>query len=174
MIVTILSFVFILTLVVLRIAGGRPGRVTLLEYQRGVLYRRGLPVREVGTGRHLTFIGIEKIMMVDVRPVQVSFESQAVALRDGLTALYSFAGSARIQDARKAVYSAANYNHVPAFVMLCCARLVLNGCSASQLKTKEAVTEQIVNCAKPRLAAAGFELLSFRINDLSIGHRATQ
>ena len=172
MLITIVCFAFILATVALRVFGGRPGSVTLLEYQRAVLYRKGLPVREVGTGRHLIFTGIEKLMVVDTRPIQVSYEDQAVSLKDGLAALYGVSGAARVQDARKAIYSAGNYNHVPAFVLLCAARFVLNGCTSAELKAKEAITDRIVERAKPRLAAAGFELMSFRLTQFAVTQRA--
>jgi hypothetical protein len=172
MIVTIVCLAFVLATVAMRVFGGRPGSVTLLEYQRAVLYRKGHPVREVGTGRHLIFTGIEKLIVVDTRPIQVNYEDQAVALCDGSAALYSVSGAARIQDAQKAIYSAGNYNHVPAFVLLCCARLVLNSCTPSELKAKDAVAAQIVERAKPRLIAAGFELLSFRLTQIGVTQRA--
>ncbi len=172
MIITIVCFTFILATVAMRVFGGRPSRVTLLEYQRAVLYRKGRPVREVGTGRHLIFTGVEKLMVVDTRPIQVSYEDQAVALRDGSAALYGVSGAARVQDARKAIYSAGNYNHVPAFVLLCCARFVLNGCTPAELKVKEAVADRIVERAKPRLAAAGFELMSFRLTQFAVTQHA--
>ena len=171
MTITIICLAFILATVAARLFGGRPTRITLLEYQRGVLYRKGLPVREIGTGRHLVFSGIEKIMSLDARPIQVNYENQPVALSDGLGALYAFSGSARVQDARKAIYSAANFNQVPSYVMLCCARRELNNCSAAQLKMRDAVTERIVERAKPRLAAAGFELISFRLTEVAVGQR---
>ncbi|HTZ72506.1 MAG TPA: SPFH domain-containing protein [Candidatus Aquilonibacter sp.] len=171
MIVTILCLAFVIASVAMRVFGGRPGSVTLLEYQRGILYRRGHPVREVGTGRHLIFTGIERLMVVDTRPIQVSYEDQAVALRDGSAALYSVSGAARVQDAKKAIYSAANYNHVPAFVLLCSARLVLNSSTSSEIRAQDALAAQIVERAKPRLAAAGFELLSFRLTQMAVTQR---
>jgi len=172
MIITIACFTFILATVAMRLFGGRPGSATLLEYQRAVLYRKGLPVREMGTGRHLIFTGIEKLMVVDTRPIQVSCEDQVVALKDGSAALYGVSGAARVQDARKAIYSAGNYNHVPAFVLLCCARFVLNGCTPTELRAKDAVAERIVERAKPRLVAAGFELISFRLTQFAVTQRA--
>ncbi|HEY6467892.1 MAG TPA: SPFH domain-containing protein [Candidatus Acidoferrales bacterium] len=172
MTLTIVCLVFVLATVAMRVFGGRPGSVTLLEYQRAVLYRKGLPVREVGTGRHLIFTGVEKVMIVDTRPIQVSYEDQAVSLRDGSSALYGVAGAARIQDPRKAIYSAGNYNHVPAFVLLCSARIIMNASTAAELKAKEAVAARIVERARPRLAAAGFELLSFRLTQFAVNQRA--
>jgi hypothetical protein len=150
-----------------------PSSFTLLEHQRGVLYRRGKPLREVGAGRHRVWVGIEKILFMDTRPVLVSFENRAVALTDGATALYGFSGSAEVEDVMKALYSSGNFEEMPAFVLLCCARLVLNGQSSIALAAKQgAITDEIVNRAKPRLAAAGFRLLNFRMTQLSLAASA--
>jgi len=148
---------------------GWPVRVTLLEYQRAVLYRRGLPIKEVDYGSHRVWNGTEKLIIVDTRPIQVSIENSTVALRDDMAAVYGISGSARVQDARKAIYSARNYNQVPAFVLVCCTRLVLNGLTSQELRSgKDRIVEQITNLAKSRLADAGLELLGFRLNVISI------
>jgi SPFH domain / Band 7 family len=148
---------------------GRLSSFTLLEYQRAVLYRRGLPIKEVGAGHHRVWTGSEKLIIVDTRPIQVSFENLGVALRDGATAVYGISGTAKVQDTRKAIYCARNYNQVPSFVLLCCTRFILNALTVSQLGgSKDAVVEEIINRAKPRLADAGFELLAFRFSQLSV------
>lgn len=168
----IIQTIVLLSLISLLLLGrfrGRPSSFTLLEYQRAVLYRRGLPVREVGPGRCRVWLGIEKLIIVDVRPMQVSFENQGVLLRDGSTAIYGISGTARVQDSRKAIYCARNYNQMPSFVLLCSTRLVLNRLTASQIAgTKDAIVQEIINRIKPRLAAAGLELLAFRFNQLSV------
>jgi hypothetical protein len=146
---------------------GKYSAVTLLEYQRGIIYWRGRPNQDVGPGRHRVWTGFEKLYQLDVRPVQVCYENQQVGLRDGTSAQYSFSGSAGVCDTRKAIYSSYNSNLIPAYVLLCCTRFVLNLSTSSQVKfQKDAILEQISERAKPRLAAAGFELLSFRISQL--------
>src|ERR1700730_2046845 len=85
---------------------GWPSSFTLLDHQRGILFRRGTPKTEVGAGRHRVWVGVEKILFVDTRPIAVSFENRAVTLSDGSTAIYGFSGSAEICDVTKALYSA--------------------------------------------------------------------
>ena len=171
---TLFCFAVIIGIVVSRIYFGWLASVTLVEYQRGVLYSKGYPVRDVGPGRYRAWTGVKKIMIVDMRPVQVNYENRGVMLSDGASAIYSVSGSARVIDVRKAVYSAANYNNVPSFVMLCCARFVLNNCTSAEIAAnKDAVVERIINRAKPRLAAAGFELISFRLPELSVAQVRT-
>jgi hypothetical protein len=147
---------------------GKATRVTLLEYQRGVLYRRGLPVREVGCGKHRVWSGTDLIVHADTRPISISFDNQVVTLQDGKAALYGILASAQIRDIRLVISSARDYNHVPPVILLRCTRLHLNRCSQSSLAlNKDAVVNKITQDAKTRLGAAGFELLSFRLSQLA-------
>jgi regulator of protease activity HflC (stomatin/prohibitin superfamily) len=148
---------------------GRPTRHTFLEHQRAVLFRRGLPVKEVGAGRYWVWVKREKFIFVDTRPIQVSFENQGAILKDGASAVFGILASARITDARKAIYSARNSYEVPAFVLHCCTRSVLNGLSTAETTdAKERLADDIIARAKPKLAASGFELLSLRVTQLSV------
>jgi hypothetical protein len=148
---------------------GFPSNHSLTPFQGGILYRRGRPVKEVGPGRHRVFVGSEKIIFLDNRPVQVSIENRAVALADGVIAVYGFAASAEVNDIRKALYASAAYSQVPAFVALCVTRGVLNRCRSDQFRLgRAALEEEIAVQCRSRLAAAGFGLLSFRLTQLCI------
>jgi SPFH domain/Band 7 family protein len=168
-VIAILFWCCLLLLVSIRRFVGWPTTVTLLQYQNGVLYRKGYPVRDVGPGRSRVWAGIEKVITVDTRPIPVSFENRAVALTDGQTAVFGFSGDADVSDARKALYSAQNLNQVPAYVLLVCSRSVLNQQSGANLKiVQNRIEEQIAEQAKARLKDQGFNLLSFRLTQLSI------
>jgi hypothetical protein len=171
--IAITFWLLVLGLVLMQKYLGKPTNVTLFDYQRGILYKKGKPVREVGPGNLRVWAGMEKVIIIDMRPVQLSFDNRAVALTDGSTALYGFSGSATIRDARKALYSTQNYSQAPACVLLCCSRVVLNGHSSSNLQIdRGAIEQQIVEQAKPRLESLGFELLSFRLTQLSLAASA--
>lgn len=143
--------------------------VTLLEYQRGLLYRRGLPVREVGCGKHRVWSGTELLVHADTRPISINFENQVVIMQDGNSVLYGVLASAQIQDIRKVIASARDYSHVPPTVLLRVTRLHLNRCTQSFLTlNKDAVIAKITEDAKARLQSAGFQLLSLRFSQLNV------
>lgn len=149
---------------------GKPTTVALLPYQCGVLFRQGVPLRDVGPGKHRVWTGSEILVHGDVRPVSVNYENQVVALQDGFVALYGFSASAQVRDIRKAIYSARNYSQVPVAVLLRCTRRTLNACSRSSFPLeKVAIVKRITEEAKSRLDQAGFELLSFHLTQLAIG-----
>lgn len=152
---------------------GFPTRHTLTPFQAGLLYRRGKPIREVGPGRHLVFIGIEKIIFLDKRPIQASFEDRAVALADGAIAVYGFSVSASVADVKKAMYASANYNQIPAFITLCVTRGVLNRSQTGQIiSSRTGIEEEMSNLCRSRLAAAGFSLNSFALTQFAVARPA--
>jgi hypothetical protein len=162
-------WVFVIVSVLIRKYIGWPTNLTLLEYQRGVLYRKGLPIRDVDPGPVRVWAGIEKVIIVDMRTIPVSFENRAVTLIDGQTAVFGFSGSAEVRDGRKALYCAQNYNQFPAYVLLVCSRVVLNECAGGQVRINQlAIEGEITKRAKLRLEERGFGLLSFRLTHLAI------
>ena len=170
----ILIFAVFSTVVIVGIMQlGKLGRLTtvaLLPYQRGVLFRQGQPVRDVGPGKYRVWAGRELLVHGDVRPISVNYENQCVSLSDGFAALYGFSASVEIRDFRKAMYSARNYTQVPPAVLLRCARRELHVTSSSSIKMdKEGIANRIKQAAKAKLAASGFELVSFRLPQLVIG-----
>jgi hypothetical protein len=148
---------------------GWPTNVNLLPYQRGTLYRNGLPIREVGPGRVRVWTGVEKIIIVDMRTIPMSFENRAVTLTDGQTAAFGFSASAEVEDARNALYSAQNFSQVPAYVLLVCSRAVLNQQASADIKINQGMIEgEMTKQARVRLASQGFNLLSFRLTQLAL------
>jgi SPFH domain / Band 7 family len=149
---------------------GRWVTVTLLPYQQGVLYKRGEPIRDCGTGRHRVRSGIEMVIHLDVRPISITYENRVVSLRDGHVAAYGVSASAQVRDVRKALYSARNYAQVPPIAVLRCARKRLGAHSSDSLRSEQnAIASQITEEIKARLDESGFELLSFRLTQLVIG-----
>jgi hypothetical protein len=163
------AWIGVISILVVRLYTGTPSSYALLPHQQGILYKRGLPVRDVGPGKHRVWTGVEKIFFLDTRPIQVNVDNRATKLQDGHTAVYGFSATAEVQDVRKVLYSAATFSQVPAYILLCSARAVLNGCTRSQVQANdEAVASEISNRAKNRLAAKGFELSAFRMNRLVV------
>ncbi|PYV77615.1 MAG: hypothetical protein DMG96_10590 [Acidobacteria bacterium] len=117
----------------------------------------------------------EKIFFLDIRQAPVSFQNRAVTLQDGVTVVYGFSATAEIRDVRKAIYATTNINHLLGFVLLAVSRFVLSAYSSDVLKLKkESVVAALTDVARSRLNAAGFELLTLRLTQLSIVAAAPQ
>jgi len=149
---------------------GRLTTVSLLPYQRGILYRRGYPVRDVGPGKHRVWAGSELLVHGDMRPITVNYDKLIVGLQDGLAAQYGFSANVEVQNLRKAVYSARNFTNIPHATLLRCARRCLGVYSGKSIQfEKEAAISRITVEAGTRLNKAGFELVSFRLTELAVG-----
>ena len=149
---------------------GKLTTVVLLPHQRGVLFKRGKPVRDVGPGKYRVWAGSELLVHGDVRAISVNYENQVVALPDGFAAMYGFSASVQVRDIRKAIYSARDYSQVPAAVLLRCARRQIHLTSSASLKMdREGIANRISQEAKAKLDAAGFDLASFNLPQLAIG-----
>ncbi|MGB9237099.1 MAG: SPFH domain-containing protein [Terriglobales bacterium] len=173
--VSILCWGLLFAAIVIRRYIGKLTTVTLLQYQTGVIFKKGYPVREVGPGQFRVWAGPEKMFTLDKRPIVVTFENQSVALADGATAVYGFSAVAEITDASKALYSARNFNHYPFFALLCCARLSLNRWpSPALVSSQQDLVHQITGEAKQRLVGAGFNLQSFRFTHFAVASPAPQ
>jgi hypothetical protein len=140
------------------------------EYQRGVLYDNGVPVKDVGPGSHWVWSGRQLLIHADTRPRSVGYEKLVVALQDGASAVYGLLAGVQMSDVRKAIYSARNYEQAANAALLRCTRLALNQRTSTQLRatTQETLTQEISADAKSRLAEAGYDLVSFRLTGLSI------
>jgi hypothetical protein len=149
---------------------GKLTTVALLPYQRGVLYRNGFPIRDVGPGKHRVWAGSELLVHCDIRPITINYENQVVAMSDGGAVLYTFSASVQARDIRKVLYTARGYTQVPAATLLRCARRQLHLSSAASLKMDiDGIVNSIAQEAKARLDAAGFDLVSFKIPQFNIG-----
>jgi uncharacterized membrane protein YqiK len=157
-------------IITLLLRKGTPTQVNLMEYQRGVLYSKGFPVKDVGPGRHWVWSGTQLLIHADTRPRSVGYEKLVVTLQDGTSAVYGLLASVQMSDVRKAIYSARNYEQVANAALLRCTRLALNQRTSAQLRatSRETLTREISADAKSRLAPAGYELVSFRLTELSI------
>jgi hypothetical protein len=136
--------------------------LTLLPYQSGILFRRGVRSGEV-QGKVKVRVPFEKVIILDKRLAPISIEGMLVTLRDGGIAVYGFSGMAELKDTGKAMYSARNYNDVPVYLLICCARTVLNGCTTSRVRTGgDGIAREIAALASPKFEDSGFGLTSFR------------
>lgn len=141
---------------------------TIMPYQKGILFVRGLPARDLGPGKYWLWPKKEFLLYLDTRPIAVHVENQVVTLTDGSTAVYSISGAASVVDARKAIYCARDYKHVPGFLFLSATRRILNSkAPAALMAGREGIEKEIVDSVMPRLASAGFAMDSFNITQLS-------
>jgi regulator of protease activity HflC (stomatin/prohibitin superfamily) len=99
----------VIVYLVARVGKFRPRRVTVYEFQRGLLYRSGRFEKVLGPGRYWTVEATHAITLVDIRPTFVSLVGQEVLTADGVPVKISIAASYEVADAALAVNRQSNY-----------------------------------------------------------------
>ncbi len=146
---------------------------TLMEYQRGAFFRKGVFVREVGAGVHKVFLGRDYIVYGDGRPISFNFDRQTVALRDGSFAQYSFFALAEIRDFKKALFSARNYSEVPYYIVRRELRAAIFALDSGTFSIgRQSIEDAVRKRMEQYLEPSGFGLTEFRLTDLHLNESA--
>lgn len=81
------------------------------EYERGIVFRLGRVVRNVGAGLNWVFPGIEQLRKVDIRTMTVPIERQETITRDSVTVKIDAVLWYRIVSPARAILSVADYRN---------------------------------------------------------------
>ena len=84
-------------------------RVTIFEYQRGLLYRYGRFKSLLGPGTHWIFRPATAVQTVDVRETLLPLTGQELVSADGVSIKISLAARYRLADPVKAINDVAGY-----------------------------------------------------------------
>lgn len=105
-----------ITLFLLALAGfvwfflvkGLVGVVTIFDYQRGLLYQRGVFARVVGPGRYRYFRPRSTVHVVDMRRMLIALPGQEVLTQDQIAVKVTLAGFYEVADPARARHTAEN------------------------------------------------------------------
>lgn len=144
-------------------------RVTILEFERGLRYTRGKFTGIVGPGQYHTSVTTTTIRKVDVRPKVMTISGQEVLSADGVALKVSLAARYRIVDPALAVNGVENYETA----LYTALQLALRSAIAASpvdalLQARSTLGKDVGEQASPSATAAGLELLSADLKDLTL------
>ncbi|MDP9281759.1 MAG: SPFH domain-containing protein [Chloroflexota bacterium] len=84
-------------------------RLTIFEYQRGLLYRYGRFKGLLGPGTHWIFRPATAVQTIDVRETLLPLTGQELVTADGVSIKISLAARYRVVDPEKAINNVASY-----------------------------------------------------------------
>lgn len=113
-VVIFLIVVFVLALLINRLA---PMLCTILEHERGLLYRRGRFRRVLQPGGYWLLRGFHAVHRIDMRARYVTIPGQEVLTADNVSIRISLVASFKIADPFRAVNETENY-HEALYLML--------------------------------------------------------
>src|SRR5579863_2101274 len=99
----------LLVLLLLAVKALRPRKITVYEFQKALLYRRGRYSETLGPGQYWLLNSLSSITLVDVRPEFISVQGQDVLSADGVSLKVSLAAEFQVDDPNIAVNKNANY-----------------------------------------------------------------
>ena len=144
------------------------GVVTVNEYERGLLYKRGRFGRTLEAGRYRIWpFSHVRIVVVDVRRASLEIASQKLLTADQITVTLNVAADFEIADAAAAHHRVADYwSQLYQDVQLA-VRNVVGGVSVDALLSdRAALNARILDAAVDGAAAYGIRLLAVGIKDV--------
>ena len=142
-------------------------RVTIFEYQRGLLYRYGRFESLLGPGTHWIFQPATAVQTIDVRETLLPLTGQELVTADGVSIKISLAARYRVVDPVKAINNVASYLIVLHSLLQVALREVVGQQPIDQLlqQRDEIGKETLARAAGPA-AELGVELLRVDAKDL--------
>ncbi len=144
-------------------------RVTVFEYQRGLLYRKGRFVSVLMPGRYLIYKPAASIRVLDARRRFVTVPGQEVVTSDGVTVKVSLAARFEISDPAKAVNEIENYESAFYLIVQIALRSLAASTSVEELTADRAdASARLSEMAGPSVAELGLNLVSVEIKDIML------
>ena len=134
---------------------------------RGVIYKDGKFVREVGPGRHWIFPR-STLKAVNVNEVAITVSSQEVLSQDRLTLRLSAIAIIRIRDPRKALEtnSEGYYSAIYRTLQLALRDIAAGSSLEDLLDQRDKLDERLLVLARPGCEEQGCELLRCNVRDV--------
>ncbi|MFC1678914.1 slipin family protein [Elusimicrobiota bacterium] len=144
-------------------------RVEVMEYERGLLYRKGRYVATLGPGRYALIVPVlgERVVTVDARLTSVAVPGQEILTADKLPVRLTVIAQYRIADAAKAVNEAANYlGLLYEDIQLALRELVAAKELEGLLSEKTEIGKALAEAVRPKAAAYGLALEAAGLKDV--------
>ena len=144
-----------------------PGRITVLEYERGLRYRRGRFVALLPPGVHWRSGRTGKIAKVDMRQVLVTLPGQEVLTSDGLSVKVSLVANTELVDPEVAINKVQNYMASFYTELQVALRILVGGLNIEDLlKARDDLSKNLLERVSAPAAAMGLHVISVNIRDV--------
>jgi len=146
-----------------------PHRVTVLEYERGLRYRRGKFVGVVSPGVHWVSGRAGKIVKVDTRQVWVTLPGQEVLTSDGLGVKISLVANIELVDPEVAINKVQNYMATFYGELQVALRILVGGLNIEDLlKARDDLGNTLLGRVSEPAAAVGLHVISVNVRDVML------
>jgi regulator of protease activity HflC (stomatin/prohibitin superfamily) len=142
-------------------------RITVFEYERGLLYTRGRLRQVLEPGAYWSFTPRSTIVKLDLRPRPVSVNSQEVLSADNVGLKISLAAKYQVVDPRNATHSSTNFEAALYLELQLALRDLVGAVKIDELLVqRQTLNAQLFERTAPPIRALGLELLAVSIKDI--------
>jgi regulator of protease activity HflC (stomatin/prohibitin superfamily) len=148
-------------------------QVNVLDFQSALRYKNGQFTGLLGPGKYKVNTASEHLVLVDTRPVPISFDRMQVITRDGEPLQVSVTARVQVIDPVLAIRTSNNYIQDTAVALKDIIRKLVNTRSQSQIAEQRAALEaEVVAQAREKVASSGLRLLALDFIEVSVGQKA--
>ena len=144
----------------------KPKRIVILQYQRGVLFNKGVVERVLDPGPYWITIS-KSITLIDIRLQTLNVAGQEILTADGLSLKISLAGEYQIDNPERFLLSSVSatsalYTYAQQTLRDAVAELSFD----TILATRSAINIRMRDLLAPQAGALGLRLLKIEVRDL--------
>lgn len=141
-------------------------RITIFDYERGVVYRRGKFHRVLSAGVYWLFTRIDMFQKIDVRTRFLTIPGQEILSSDNISVKVSIALSFQVDDPQKALSSTANYTEALYLIMQLGMRDLFSATPIESLLAERAdMSKKLFEETRDKVLGIGLTLLSADLKD---------
>ena len=139
----------------------------VMDYQRGLLFRRGKFVRVLEPGTYRFFLDTATVEIIDMRPRPLTITGQEIMTADNIGLRISVAALYEVVDPLAAIRSSTNYETaIYSELQIALRHVVGNYKIDDLLEQRQVVSEQMPALVEARMTAMGVRLLRVDIKDI--------
>jgi regulator of protease activity HflC (stomatin/prohibitin superfamily) len=144
-------------------------KVTVFEFERGLLYVGGKFRSLLEPGEYWIWVPSRSVTKVDIRPRIAAVPGQEVLTADGIAVKVSLVAQYRVADPLVAINAQANYeSSLYTELQLALRRLISAASIDSLLEKRPALAAQLTEASKASVARLGVELIQADVRDLTL------
>jgi regulator of protease activity HflC (stomatin/prohibitin superfamily) len=139
------------------------------EYERGIVFRLGRVVRNIGAGLNWIFPGLEQLRKVDIRTMTVPIERQETITRDSVTVKIDAVLWYRIVSPARAILSVADYRNAVHQMALTTLRNIIGQHDLDEvLKERDNINHTLQKIVDDATEPWGIKVESVEMKDVEI------
>lgn len=144
-------------------------KTTVLEFQRGLMYREGKFAKVLEPGSYWMFPFNTKVTMIDVRQAYSIIPSQELMTADSMSVKMTLAVQYKVVDAYAAINLVDSYISALYTVTQLALRDIVSSMKIDELMTaRQKVADELYTAVSAKVAEFGLELISANIRDLMV------